>query len=172
MAGLAGHHLYKKHKTNKLDREINKYIPFLPVDEHGMNEYDRQLINDMRDRQPSYGEIRQHTPALEGGMKMLPNPMNPETGLWEGYEKPLCRCGNPHDVILEKLGGLSHFSKLIKKHHYIKYKSGKGLTKTLHQGITKGLNLLGNMGMDTLIEVAVGILGERFRKPLTKLIKT
>jgi len=145
------------------------------------NQYRDQIINNLEEHwarqriQEAIDRENAQGPGMDGlgsrgGMKMLPNPNNPETGLWEGYEKPLCRCGNTHDVILEKLGGLIHLAKLAKKHHY-KIKKGKGLVSNLHSGITKGLNLLGNLSMDALIEIGVGILGERFRKSLTRLIK-
>ena len=147
------------------------------------NEYDRQLIREMAHRPPTKAELdqhlrpwweKEHEPALPsglnpfGGNKKLPNP-NSESGLWEGdenYEKPLCRCGNDSDKILDSLGG-SHLGKLIMKHP----KNGYGLVSTLHQGITKGFNFLGGLTLDTLIEIAVRLVGEPSRKPITKLVK-
>lgn len=144
------------------------------------NEYERQAIRELLHRPPTQAEINQHLkpwwehePALpdglnpfSGGKKMLPNPMNPETGLWEGYEKPLCRCGNDSDKILHSLGG-AHLGKLILKHP----KHGYGLVSDLHKGITKGFNFLGGLSLDVLIEIAVKLVGEPSRKPITRLVK-
>ena len=163
---------YNQYRQRQLDEAQRRNVlhdQYVDLIANGLEErWARERIQEAIDRENAQGPENDRRGL---GMKMLPNPMNPETGLWEGSEQPLCRCGNTHDVILEKLGGITHLVKLAKKHHYKKYMKGNGLVSDIHSGITKGFNLIGKFSMDALIEIAVAILGERFRKGLTRLIK-
>jgi len=133
------------------------------------NDLLQQRLRDAWIRNLQLEPIREEAHGPGGaGYKKLPNP-NSESGLWEGdenYEKPLCRCGNDSDKILDSLGG-AHLGKLIMKHP----KHGLGLISSLHSGITSGFNFLGSLTLDTLIEIAVRLVGEPFRKPITRLVK-
>jgi len=137
-----------------------------------LSRYNNLLQERLRDawlRNLQLEPIREEAQGPGGaGYKKLPNP-NSESGLWEGdenYEKPLCRCGNDSDKILDSLGG-AHLGKLIMKNP----KHGLGLISSLHSGITTGFNFLGSLTLDTLIEIAVRLVGEPFRKPITRLVK-
>jgi len=117
-------------------------------------------------------------------LKRLTNPLlpagfkrNPLQGLQgsEGFKNiysPLgtgsCCCGRDCNEIMEKLGGYQ-----VAQNYLIKYpKVGSGLIDNLVQkGISKGFNLVGNYGLNLLIEIAVGLLGEEFRKDIVHLVK-
>lgn len=117
-------------------------------------------------------------------LKKLTNPLlpagfkrNPFRGL-QGSESfknilnPLgrgsCCCGRDCNEIMEKLGGYQ-----VAQNYLIKYpKVGSGLIDNLVQkGVSKGFNLVGNYGLNLLIEIAVGLLGEEFRKDIVHLVK-
>jgi hypothetical protein len=123
-------------------------------------------------------------PSRSIRLKRLTNPLlpagfkrNPFQGLQgsEGFKNILnplgrgkCCCGRDCNEIMEKLGGYQ-----VAQNYLIKYpKVGSGLIDNLVQkGVSKGFNLVGNYGLNLLIEVAVGLLGEEFRKDIVHLVK-
>ena len=78
-----------------------------------------------------------------------------------------CGCGLTNMEIMDKLGGYQTANYLM-KHKEV----GKGMLSDLaHKGVSKGFNLLGDYGLNLLIEIAVGLLGEEFRKDIVYLVK-
>jgi hypothetical protein len=111
-------------------------------------------------------------PLLPAGFKR--NPLQGVQGA-EGFKNiysPIglgsCCCGRDCNEIMEKLGGYQVAQNYLMKHKEV----GSGLLSDLaHKGVSKGFNLLGDYGLNLLIEVAVGLLGEEFRKDIVHLVK-
>jgi len=108
-------------------------------------------------------------------LKRLINPLlpvgfkrNPFQGIQQGVNLGgSCCCGKNCYQIMESLGGYQAANYLVKHP-----KIGAGLIDGLvHQGISKGFNFVGNVGLNLLIETIVKIIGEPFRKDINSLVK-
>src|ERR1700679_2556637 len=74
-----------------------------------------------------------------------------------------CSCGNDHKKMMKHIGG-RRTALLIVKHHKL---LGKGFFSKMSK---KTFKTIGDAGVKILIEIAIRILGEPFRKEITLLI--
>jgi hypothetical protein len=87
------------------------------------------------------------------------------SGIGSGMKGGCKSCSSPYKCIKNMGGG--DFAHLLYKHKLI----GKGwLSDFAHSLTSKTFNFLGEYGTAALIEIAVKILGEPFRKPITFLV--